>query len=166
VARRSCLPALARQTFAEVHERFVPWFAQGRAKSAQAMRASRSSRRRDRAARAAEQAEPTLSDSIANAPAAHRAAGGADSTADMSSADFAASGTALTNNRGAIAVWAAFATAGATCVLTPVLYDSTPAPMALGPSLAFAASAKRISSSGAVPQAADGPRVRDRTRRG
>lgn len=88
-------------------------------------------------------------DHIANTPTAHRASVPADSATDMSSAGFG-TGTAVVNNRGSIAIWVGFETAGATCLLTVVFYDDagTPAPMALSEQLAFAASAKRLSAAG------------------
>jgi len=91
-----------------------------------------------------------LTDHIANGPTAHRAAVTiADTATDMSSVGFGTS-TAVTNNRGAIAVWIEFANSAGSCTLRPVFYDDagTPVPMALGPSLVFTASAKRVSAAG------------------
>lgn len=90
-----------------------------------------------------------LVETLPNAPSAHRSSGGADASTDMSSSGFGTS-TELIENRGALIIWVEFATAGATCTLIPVWYDdsATPAPMALGPSLTFTATAKRVTSSG------------------
>lgn len=91
-----------------------------------------------------------LSDLVPNAPTAHRASGGADGATDMSSAGFGASGTEQTKGRQSIAVWVEFATAGASCIVTPVFYDNSapPAPLALGAALSFTATGKRVSAAG------------------
>lgn len=93
----------------------------------------------------------SLSDAIPNTPSAHRANVTVDTAVvDMTSAGFGSSGLQNINNRGALLVWAVFATAGASCTLRPIWYDAatTPAPMATGPVLAFTASAKTLAGSG------------------
>lgn len=91
----------------------------------------------------------SLVEAIPNAVSAHRAASGADTGTDMSSSGFGGS-TEKILNRGALVIWVEFATAGASCLVTPVFYDDsgTPAPFALGPQLSFTASAKRVTAAG------------------
>jgi hypothetical protein len=91
------------------------------------------------------------SDMIANGPTAHRSAvSTADTATDLSSAGFGSSGTKLSDNRGAITIWAEFSTSGASATCRVVYYDnaSTPAPMCVGPAFTLAATMRRVSASG------------------
>jgi len=91
-----------------------------------------------------------LTDVVTNTVLAHRAGiAGPDTATDMSSAGFGNTGTALTNNRGALVVWCEFGSSTAAALLTPVFYDNAAAqaPTALGLQMYFPANAAfRVSS--------------------
>lgn len=103
-----------------------------------------------------------LSDRIAAAPSAHRAAMSAiDSATDMSTVGFAGTSGAnldAINNRGAIVIWCEFANTAGAAGVRVVYYDSSNNPLFVGPILSFAALAQRVSASGdymSTPQLVD-----------
>ena len=99
-----------------------------------------------------------LTDHLPNGPTAHRATvTTADSATDMSSVGFG-TGTLPLNNRASLMLWTTFSAADGMCTLRPIYYDdaATPVPMALGNTIVFQATTRRLSASGRYMSQAQG----------